>query len=93
MSANVNESVEMGFDSKISIHPKQNDTTNKAFQYVDIEYMKTVVEAYEKQETAVFMYDGKAYEKCIQNVLIELLENIVGAVNGTQRKASIIKSS
>ena len=57
------DAVTLGFDGKLAIHPKQIPVINSEFSSVDIEYMKTIVTAYEQQDDAVFMFDGKPYEK------------------------------
>ncbi len=59
----VKTSVELGFDGKLLIHPKHIDYINEMFSNSDIENMKKIVELYEKQSEAVFVLDGKVYEK------------------------------
>jgi len=59
----VDNSVSLGFDGKLLIHPKHIEYINNAFGCADIDYMRKVVEAFEKSGEAVFVYDGKVYEK------------------------------
>lgn len=55
--------VDMGFDGKLAIHPKQIDRINKLFRYFDVDYIKGVVEQYEKSGEAVLKIDEHVYEK------------------------------
>lgn len=55
--------VDMGFDGKLAIHPKQIDKINKLFQYFDVDYIKNVIEQYENSGEAVLKIDGHVYEK------------------------------
>ncbi len=57
------ETVSLGFDGKLAIHPRQTAVINEAFSAADIPYMESIVKAYEEQGEAVLVYDGKPYEK------------------------------
>lgn len=59
----IDSAVSMGFDGKLAIHPKQIPLINQAFLSIDIEWMQRVVDAYEQQGDAVFVYEGRPYEK------------------------------
>ena len=55
--------VDLGFDGKLSIHPKQVVKINELFQYFDLDSMKSIVEQYENVGQAVLRIDDKVYEK------------------------------
>lgn len=57
------DAMKLGFDGKLAIHPKQIDVINRLFSFSDIKYIKEIVRAYEQQDKAVLVYDGKPYEK------------------------------
>lgn len=63
MTEEIKDSVSLGFDGKLAIHPKQIEIINSSFSAYDIDYLKKVVNAYEQQEEAILVYDGKPYEK------------------------------
>ncbi len=55
--------VDMGFDGKLSIHPKQVAKINELFQLYDLDKMKEIVTQYETAGEAVLRIDNKVYEK------------------------------
>ncbi len=55
--------VDMGFDGKLSIHPKQVKKINEIFQLYDLEKMKEIVACYETAGKAVLRVENKVYEK------------------------------
>lgn len=63
LTEEISDSVSLGFDGKLAIHPKQIEIINSLFSAYDIDYLKKVVSAYEQQENAVMVYEGKPYEK------------------------------
>lgn len=56
-------SASLGFDGKLVIHPKLVTGVNNAFRAYDIDIMRQVVAAYEKEGKAVLALDGVIYEK------------------------------
>lgn len=59
----VDNSVALGFDGKLLIHPKHIEYINNSFGYTDINYLRKVVDAFENSGEAVLVYDGKVYER------------------------------
>lgn len=59
----IQTAVEMGFDGKLAIHPKQVEKINELFQCYDIDNIKSVVEKYEEAGEAVLKIGDKIYEK------------------------------
>lgn len=59
----VQNAVDMGFDGKLAIHPKQIECINKLFCIMDIGRMKEIICAYENAESAVVVIDDRIYEK------------------------------
>ena len=55
--------VDMGFDGKLAIHPKQIGRINELFKYFDFDNMKAIVAEYEKKGEAVLRIGDKVYEK------------------------------
>ena len=55
--------VDLGFDGKLSIHPKQVARINELFQLFDLEKMKEIVTQYEDAGKAVLRIGNKVYEK------------------------------
>ena len=55
--------VDMGFDGKLSIHPKQIAKINELFQYFDLDKIKEIVMQYEAAGEAVLKIGDKVYEK------------------------------
>lgn len=53
----------MGFDGKLAINPRQLAYIKKAFFGGDLAAMQEIIDLYEKEQKAVLMIDGKAYEK------------------------------
>ena len=54
---------EMGFDGKMAINPNQIAVIDEVFNACDEEYMRGVIEQYEKSGEAVVKINGKVYEK------------------------------
>ena len=71
----VENSKSLGFDGKMVISPKHVDYINKAFSLTNIDFLRRIVELYEKENQAVLVIDGKVYEKMhikhIKNILKE----------------------
>lgn len=61
--AEVDNAFDLGFDGKMAINPRQLSYIKKAFSGGDLTSMQKIVELYEKEQKAVLMVDGKAYEK------------------------------
>lgn len=59
----IQTAVDMGFNGKLSIHPKQVAKINELFQLYDFDKMKEIVEQYEAAGQAVLRIDDKVYEK------------------------------
>ena len=59
----VEDARSIGFDGKLLIHPKHIKSINEVFSSANIEYMKEIVDAYDAQNEAVFVYKDKVYEK------------------------------
>lgn len=59
----VDNSVAMGFDGKMLIHPKHIDYINEAFSVTDLTFIKEIVSQYDEMNRAVAVIDGKIYEK------------------------------
>ena len=59
----VDQALALGFDGKMAIHPKQTSYINSAFQVNDPEEMKRIIQAYEAEQKAVSIINGKVYEK------------------------------
>lgn len=57
------QAVELGFDGKLAIHPKQVETINQTFCMRNTDYMKYLVETYDSSGSAVCTIDGRVYEK------------------------------
>lgn len=67
------QSVNLGYDGKLAIHPKQIDRINHAFQLNNPEYAKHVIERFEASGLAVCEIDGRVYEQMHINRLKERL--------------------
>ena len=63
LTKEIQESVDMGFDGKLAIHPNQIELINSLFHLFDLDYMKRVIDVYEKTGEAVVVIDGHVYEK------------------------------
>lgn len=63
IETDVQEAIDLGFDGKLAIHPRQVEIINKKFKACDIQSMQRIVNQYEKSKEAVLMIDGKIYEK------------------------------
>ena len=62
--AEVQASVDMGFNGKLAVHPKQIETINKLFlRESDRDFMRSIIARYEASGEAVISVDGKIYEK------------------------------
>ena len=59
----VDDSVSLGFDGKLLIHPKHIDYINRAFSVADISYLQDIVKRYESSGQAVTVINGIVYEK------------------------------
>ena len=59
----VDNAVDLGFDGKMAINPRQLAYINNSFSAGDLEQMKRIIELYEKENQAVLVVDGKIYEK------------------------------
>ena len=57
------QAVDLGYDGKLAIHPKQVRHINDAFSLHSAEYLKYLIDTYEKSGQAVCEIDGKVYEK------------------------------
>lgn len=55
--------VDMGFDGKLSIHPKQVSKINELFQLYDLDKIKEIIAKYEMTGKAVLRIEDKVYEK------------------------------
>ena len=61
--AEVDNAFDLGFDGKLAINPRQLAYIKKAFSGGDLAAMQEIIDLYEKEQKAVLMIDGKAYEK------------------------------
>lgn len=59
----IQNAVDMGFDGKLAIHPKQVPIINELFQQFDLNRMQEIVALYEEAGQAVLKIEGKIYEK------------------------------
>lgn len=59
----IQTAVDLGFDGKLSIHPKQINKINEMFQYFELDKIKEIVAQYETAGEAVLRIDNKVYEK------------------------------
>ena len=55
--------VDLGFDGKLAIHPRQISSINKMFQYFDLDNIRRIIEQYETSGEAVLRIGDKIYEK------------------------------
>ncbi|MDE5763721.1 MAG: CoA ester lyase [Ruminococcus sp.] len=55
--------VDLGFDGKLAIHPKQISLINELFLSFDLTHLKMIVEQYETAGEAVLRIGDKIYEK------------------------------
>lgn len=55
--------LDMGFEGKLAIHPKQITVINQVFTACDAEYLASIIAQYESGGEAVLKIDGKVYEK------------------------------
>lgn len=55
--------VDLGFDGKLAINPKQISLINEEFRKSDIEFIKYIVDEYESSNESVLKIDGIIYEK------------------------------
>lgn len=72
----INQSLDMGFDGKLAINPTQADLINEIFQEHDYDYIKYVVEEFERNNSAVLSLGGKVYEKMHYQRFKEILNNL-----------------
>lgn len=61
--AEVDNAFDLGFDGKLAINPRQLAYIKMAFSGGDLKSMQEIVDLYEKEQKAVLMVNGKAYEK------------------------------
>ena len=59
----VQNAVDMGFDGKMAIHPKQIEDIHKMFSGMSIKELMRIIEAYDNAGSAVTVIEGKVYEK------------------------------
>ena len=62
-NSELEQAVDLGYDGKLAIHPKQIDRINHAFLPHDRDYMQYLVSVYESSGKAVCEIDGVVYEK------------------------------
>lgn len=55
--------VNLGFDGKLAINPRQISAINDGFRVTDIEFIKHVIDVYESTNESVVKIDGVIYEK------------------------------
>lgn len=72
----VEQIVSMGFDGKMAIHPKQVQVIERAFRMHDVDVMKEIVDAFDKQGGGVLVYQNKVYEKPHIKRLKNILRNM-----------------
>lgn len=69
------QAVDLGFDGKLAIHPKQAEKINQAFRLSDPRYVQHLIDVYRASGNAVCEIDGRVYEKlhidCLQRMLSE----------------------
>ena len=56
------QAIDLGYDGKLAIHPRQIDEINKAFGFHDIAYLQHVVGVYDSAGKSVCDIDGVVYE-------------------------------
>ncbi len=59
----IQSAVDLGFDGKCAIHPKQVKIINELFKYYDLETIKKVIKQYEDSGKAVLQIGDKVFEK------------------------------
>ncbi len=72
----INQSLDMGFNGKLAINPSQAVLINEIFQEYDYDYIKYVVEEFERNNSAVLSLGGKVYEKMHYQRFKEILNNL-----------------
>ena len=63
MKNEIKQAINLGYDGKLAIHPKQINIINDSFGIFDIEKIKHIVSTYEASGNAVCEIDGIVYEK------------------------------
>lgn len=63
LQTELQQAVNLGFDGKLAIHPRQTDAINRAFMLTDADYIRHVIQTYEASGNAVCDIDGRVYEK------------------------------
>lgn len=63
LDAEIQTAMEMGFDGKMAIHPKQIERINTIFHCADPEALKEIIDQYEKSGEAVLRIGNNVYEK------------------------------
>lgn len=57
------QALNLGFDGKLAIHPKQVEQINNAFMVTDPDHIRRIIEEYESSGKSVCEIDGRVYEK------------------------------
>ena len=63
LSREIQTAVDLGFDGKMAIHPKQVPLINEGFRYFDLDHIRSVVAQYEAAGQAVLRLGDHVYEK------------------------------
>lgn len=72
------KTMDIGFDSKLAIHPMQVEVINEVYSVDDANYLRRIVEIYTNSGEAVLEIDGKVYEKPHIDTIIKKLESMEG---------------
>lgn len=70
----VNCSVELGFDGKLLIHPKNIEYINNSFGNYDLNKYKYIIDKFESSNEAVVVIDGNVYEKMHINRMKKIIK-------------------
>ena len=79
----IQDSFDMGFDGKMAINPSHIRKINDIFRGHDPEYIKSIIEEYEKAGKAVVVIEGRIYEKMHINHLRRILKERAFAVDSS----------
>ena len=71
----VEETVKLGFDGKLSIHPKHVRQINEAYNTCDVETLQSIVSRFEKEGGGVVCVNGRIYEKMHIDQIKKKLKN------------------
>lgn len=63
LETEVQNAVDMGFDGKLAIHPKQIEVIHKRFNYIDNKKINEIINEYDNAGSAVVVIEGKVYER------------------------------